>query len=60
MPLRDLNGVLHTIEFIAEDGSKRYLAGGAKAGHFCLIGGPLDGTQTILDPRRLGNGRFCA
>ena len=28
--------------------SKRYLAGGAKAGHFCLIGGPLDGAQTIL------------
>jgi putative DNA primase/helicase len=48
VPLRDLDGVLHTVEFIAEDGSKRYLPGGAKAGHFCLIGGPLDGTQTIL------------
>lgn len=48
VPLRDLDGVLHSIEFIAEDGSKRYLAGGAKAGHFCLIGGPLDGTLTIL------------
>jgi hypothetical protein len=30
VPLRDLNGVLHTIEFIAEDASKRYLAVGAR------------------------------
>ena len=48
VPLRDVDGVLHTVEFIAEDGSKQYLPGGAKAGHFCLIGGPLDATETIL------------
>lgn len=48
VPLCDLDGGLQTIEFIAEDGSKRYLPGGAKAGHFCLIGGLLDATQTIL------------
>ena len=34
VPLRDVEGVLHTIETITPEGEKRYLAGGAKAGHF--------------------------
>jgi len=41
VPLYDTNGVLHTIETITPAGEKRYLAGGAKAGHFCTIGGPI-------------------
>ena len=48
MPLRDTAGTLHTIEFIAGDGTKRYLAGGAKAGHFCTIGGPLGASGAFL------------
>lgn len=41
VPLRDTDGVLHTIETITPAGDKRYLAGGAKAKHFCIIGGPI-------------------
>ncbi|MFQ5439345.1 MAG: toprim domain-containing protein, partial [Paracoccaceae bacterium] len=48
VPLRDTNGVLHTIETITPAGNKRYLAGGAKAGHFCPIGGPLETAGAIL------------
>ena len=48
VPLRDVEGVLHTIETITPAGEKRYLAGGAKAGHFCTIGGPLGGAGAFL------------
>lgn len=48
VPLRDLAGTLHSIEFIAEDGAKRYLFEGAKSGHFCTIGGPLLADRPIL------------
>ena len=48
VPLRDIAGALHTVEFIAGDGTKRYLWGGEKAGHFCTIGGPLDGSGAFL------------
>jgi putative DNA primase/helicase len=48
VPLRDVEGVLHTIETITPAGEKRYLAGGAKAGHFCTIGGPLGTSAAFL------------
>jgi putative DNA primase/helicase len=48
VPLRDVEGVLHTIETITPTGEKRYLAGGAKAGHFCTIGEPLDSSAALL------------
>lgn len=48
VPLRDTAGVLHTIETITVAGDKRYLAGGAKAGHFCTIGGPIKPTGGTL------------
>ena len=44
VPLQDVDGNLHSLEFIASDGAKRYLAGGAKKGHFAVLGaepGPL-------------------
>ena len=44
VPLQDADGVLHSLEFITADGGKRYLAGGAKRGHFAVVGqepGPL-------------------
>jgi putative DNA primase/helicase len=48
VPLRDVEGALHTIETITPKGEKRYLAGGAKAGHFCTIGRPLGGSGGFL------------
>ena len=48
VPLHDAEGVLHTIETITPEGGKRYLAGGAKAGHFCTIGEPLDASAALL------------
>jgi len=44
VPLQDAGGCLHSLETIAPDGAKRFLAGGAKRGHFCVIGmdpGPM-------------------
>ncbi|WP_395663733.1 toprim domain-containing protein, partial [Aestuariivirga sp.] len=38
VPLQDVAGVLHSLEFIAADGGKRYLTGGAKRGHFAVVG----------------------
>jgi putative DNA primase/helicase len=38
VPLQDADGHLHSLETIAPDGAKRFLAGGAKRGHFCVIG----------------------
>ncbi|RMH38590.1 MAG: toprim domain-containing protein, partial [Alphaproteobacteria bacterium] len=38
VPLQDTEGRLHTLETIAPDGAKRFLAGGAKRGHFSLVG----------------------
>ena len=48
VPLRDVEGVLHTIETITPTGEKRYLADGVKAGHFCTIGEPLDSSAALL------------
>lgn len=44
VPLQDGDGRLHSVETIAPDGAKRFLAGGAKKGHFAVVGaepGPL-------------------
>jgi len=38
VPLQDIGGRIHSVEFIAQDGAKRYLAGGAKKGHFAVVG----------------------
>lgn len=48
VPLVDLDGTIHTLQRIYEDGTKRFLPGGAKAGHFTPIGGPLADAETIL------------
>jgi putative DNA primase/helicase len=45
VPLQDIDGRIHSVEFIAPDGAKRFLAGGAKKGHFAVVGadpGPLE------------------
>lgn len=38
VPLQDVEGWIRSVEFIAPDGAKRYLAGGAKKGHFTVVG----------------------
>lgn len=48
VPLVDVEGVLHTIQFIRPDGTKSFLPGGGKSRHFALIGGPLAGAARIL------------
>jgi putative DNA primase/helicase len=48
IPLVDLDDTIHSIQRIYEDGTKRFLSGGAKADHFALIGGPLESAPAIL------------
>jgi putative DNA primase/helicase len=48
IPLVDLDGTIHSIQRIYDDGTKRFLSGGAKADHFALIGGPLESAPAIL------------
>lgn len=38
VPVRDQGGVLHTLQFIMPDGSKRFLTGGRISGCYCAIG----------------------
>jgi putative DNA primase/helicase len=38
IPMRDSTGKMHSLQFIGPDGSKRFLTGGAKAGHYHAIG----------------------
>ena len=42
MPLRDVPGNLHSLQFIKPDGAKRMLSGGRKKSMFHLIGKPED------------------
>lgn len=42
IPARDANGVLHTLQFISADGTKRFLTGGRIAGCYYGIGKPFD------------------
>lgn len=40
VPVRDSSGTLHGLQFIAEDGDKKFLTGTAKAGHYHALGKP--------------------
>ena len=40
VPMRDTDGVLHSLQFIGADGTKRYLTGGRVSGCYCSIGKP--------------------
>jgi len=42
VPVRDQGGVLHTLQFIMPDGSKRFLTGGRTSGCYCAIGRVTD------------------
>ncbi len=40
IPVRDTHGMLHTLQFIGEDGRKTFLTGGRKQGCYFAIGNP--------------------
>jgi putative DNA primase/helicase len=46
--LRDIDGVIHTVQRIDAHGNKRFLAGGAKADHFAVIGEWTEDTPHLL------------
>lgn len=48
IPLRDVSGHLHSLQFIARDGKKRYLTGGRVRGCYFVIG-KLDGVLVIAE-----------
>jgi len=47
VPARDAAGKLWTLEFILEDGQKRFLTNGRKSGCFALLGGAVRDTLLI-------------
>ena len=47
VPVQDVDGELHSLQFIMADGTKRFLAGGRTRGCFYLIG-TIDPTGTII------------
>ena len=48
LPLRDVDGKVHSLQFIGADGEKRYLTGGRKAGCYFDIGQP-DGVLCVAE-----------
>jgi phage/plasmid primase-like uncharacterized protein len=42
IPVRDAEGLLHSLQFIGEDGGKKFLFGGRIRGGYCAIGRPAD------------------
>jgi putative DNA primase/helicase len=49
IPVRDVAGTLHGLQFIAPDGSKVFKTGTNKAGHFFKIGSTKDKTVIICE-----------
>ncbi|WP_154724336.1 toprim domain-containing protein [Thiothrix nivea] len=47
VPVCDLDGVLHGLQFIAPDGNKPYLTGTQPTGKFCLVGQALTHPQGV-------------
>lgn len=47
LPVVGLDGALHGLQFIDEQGGKRFTSGTAKAGHFIPSGGLPDGTRPL-------------
>ncbi len=48
VPVYDLDGNVRTLQFISPDGSKRFLKGGAKHGHFFFISEIEDGEPLAI------------
>lgn len=49
VPVQDMAGTIHGLQFIAADGSKKYKTGTNKAGHFFKIGKSKDNTIMISE-----------
>lgn len=49
VPVMDLKGTKHGLQFIGTDGTKKFKTGTAKQGHFHLIGKPVDNTMIICE-----------
>lgn len=56
VPLQDVDGEIHSVEYISADGAKRYLAGGAKRGHFSVVGGEPGALAAPIGPLLLCEG----
>ena len=48
VPIKDITGKLHSLQFIDAEGNKKFLTGGAIAGHFAGIG-KLNGVMHIAE-----------
>jgi putative DNA primase/helicase len=48
LKIEDVNGAIHSLQFIAANGTKRMLAGGAKRGHFILVSGSLPADLIVI------------
>lgn len=59
LPLRDVDGTIHSLQFIGPDGEKRYLTGGRKAGCYFDIGQP-DGVLCVAEGFATGASIFEA
>ena len=49
MPLQDINGKVHTLQYIFPNGQKRFLKNGRIKGHFHLIGGQFENEIVITE-----------
>lgn len=49
VPVRDLAGVLHGLQFIQADGAKKFKTGTNKSGHFCKIGHSQDNAIVLCE-----------
>lgn len=49
VPVMDMNGIIHGLQFIAPDGSKKFKTGTAKNGKFFKIGKSKDNTVIICE-----------
>lgn len=66
VPLQDVEGCIHTLEYISAEGAKRFAAGGAKRGHFSVMGaepfaiGELSGPLLICEGWATGASLYLA
>jgi putative DNA primase/helicase len=49
VPLRDLDGELHSLQFISEDGTKKFLTGGRMAGCFFTLADKAEGPLVLCE-----------
>lgn len=59
LPVVDLDGVLHGLQFIDGDGNKRFLTGTNKKGHFCPIGAITDPAGLVGVAEGFATGVSC-